>query len=290
MRPLRHSVLYMPADRPKLFEKVEKIAADSVIFDLEDAVAPHAKIQAREALRSYFSENPNSRKERIIRINGVDTEHFTEDLLTARKCMPDAIAIPKLNTAEDARKIRAMLDQSDTPKSLQLWGMLETAQAIINHVDLTNHHKSGLECLILGANDLTLETSMKAGANRGNHLPWMVNILMAGKAGGVAIIDSVYNHFTDEAGLAKEARQAAELGFDGKSCIHPKQIEIINKCFAPADKDIQKARNIKAAFDLPENQDKGAIQLDGAMVERLHLIEAEKLLTLYHAIKTREQT
>ncbi len=290
MRQLRHSVLYMPSDKPKLFHKVEGLASDSVIFDLEDAVAPNAKQTAREHLRTYFNDNPNSRKERIIRINGSETEYFTEDLLTARKCMPDAILVPKLNAAEEARKVRAMLDQSDTPKSLQLWGMLETAKAVVNHVELTDQAQSGLECLILGTNDLILETGIKAGLNRQNHLPWIVNVLMAAKAGHVSILDGVYNNFADEKGLAQEATHAAELGFDGKSCIHPKQVAIINSCFAPSDAEIERARNIQMAFERPENNDKGALNLDGAMVERLHLDEALKLLARLEAIQMRDQT
>lgn len=287
MTKLRHSALYMPADRPKIFTKVETVPADMVIFDLEDAVAPSQKEQAREHLRDYFTENPKSRKERIIRINALDTEYFTEDLLCARKCAPDGILIPKINAPDEVQQVRLMLGETDAPETIKLWAMLETAQGVLNVQSLANHAQSGLEGLILGTNDLTLETGLMAGQNRQNHRPWMVQAILAAKAGGTLLLDGVYNNFSDDDGLRDEASQARDLGFEGKTAIHPKQITIINDCFAPDSTDVDRANAIKTAFDQPENADKGAIQLNGGMVERLHLNQALKTLSLADAIKQR---
>lgn len=287
MTKLRHSALYMPADQAKIFAKVETVAADMVIFDLEDAVAPSQKEQARENLRDYFSAYPNSRKERLIRINALETDYFTEDLLCARKCAPDGILIPKINTADEARQIRLMLGETDAPETITLWAMLETAQGVLNVHNLANPHRSGLEGLILGTNDLTLETGMMAGPNRQNHLPWMVQCVLAAKANGTTLLDGVYNNFSDDKGLGEEASQACGLGFEGKTAIHPKQIAIINDCFAPDSTSIDRANAIKQAFDQPENADKGAIQINGEMIERLHLNQALKTLALINAIKQR---
>lgn len=287
MTKLRHSALYMPADKPKIFTKVESVAADIVIFDLEDAVAPNQKEQAREYLRDYFNTTPSSRKERLIRINALDTEYFTEDLLCARKCTPDGILIPKINRIEEMAQIRQVMGETDAPETIKLWAMIETAQAVLNIQSLANNAKSGLLGLILGTNDLTLETGLLAGPNRQNHLSWMVQTILAAKAGGTKVLDGVYNNFSYDDGLIAEAHQARDLGFDGKTAIHPRQIEIINDCFAPDSTVVDRAHAIKKAFEHPENTNKGAIQLDGEMVERLHLNQALKILSLAEAIKHR---
>lgn len=278
---LRRSVLYVPADNERALAKSHNLDADCLIYDLEDAVAPEAKAQARENLRKHFADHPHARAERAIRINALSTEFGTEDLMCARACQPDAIVLPKVNMSRDILELSDALDEMDTPEDLQIFAMIETAKGILNIGDIADvSDASGgrLSCFIVGLNDLITETQINAEHARQHAHSWLMQILLAARAGTIDVIDSVYNDFRDTDGFNSECFSAVEMGFDGKSLIHPSQIQATNLAFMPNESELIEADAIVSAFRLPENQTKGVISLNGKMVERLHLVQAEALL------------
>lgn len=288
---LRRSVLYVPGDRPRAVAKAETLAADAVIFDLEDAVAPVAKPDARETVRAHFAAIPASGRERVIRINALSTPWGTEDLLAARAAMPDAILIPKADDAADILAVADALDEADAPKTMRLWAMIETPRAVLNALaiaDLARQSDSRLDCLVVGPNDLAKDAGMSGAAIRQNLHPLLMQIAMAAKAGGVSVLDGVFNDHTDQKGLAAECRQGAQMGFDGKTLIHPSQIASANEAFAPDPEDVERARRLVGAFASEENAGKGVIAFEGSMAELLHLKQAERLLARAAAAAQRE--
>jgi len=289
---LRRSVLYVPGDRPRAVFKSETLEADAVIFDLEDAVAPEAKADAREAVRAHFAAIPASDRERVIRINALSTPWGTEDLLAARAAMPDAILIPKADDVADVLAVADGLDQADTPETMRLWAMIETPRAVLNALaiaDLAGQSGSRLDCMVVGPNDLAKEAGMSGATVRQNLLPLLMQVVMAAKAGGASVLDGVFNDHTDEAGCAAECRQGAEMGFDGKTLIHPAQIAPANAAFVPAAEEIGRAERLVAAFASEGNAGKGVITFEGSMAELLHLKQAERLLARAAAAAQRKR-
>lgn len=279
MRP-RRSVLYVPAANAKAMPKAETLACDAIIFDLEDAVAPSAKPLARVQLEEHFARYPSSVRERVIRINGSSTEWWEEDLKAAIGCRPDALLLPKAETAEQIIGLRGLMHAAGGG-SIPIWAMCETPLALVNIREITMlgaEEKIGLACLIAGTNDLAKETGLDPVKGRQTMLTWLSQAVIHAKAFGIDIIDGVYNDFRDLDGLAVECRDAADRGFDGKTLIHPSQIDEANKAFAPSDAEIEYARIIVDAFETPENHDKGVISINGKMVERLHAELAKRLL------------
>ncbi len=277
----RRSVLYVPASNSKALAKVASLAADSVIFDLEDAVAPDVKDDARELLRNYFLEHPTSTTERIIRINALASEWGAEDLLAARACRPDAILLPKVQTPKDVMNVAEVLEDTDASENIRLWAMIETPRGILNGeaiAELGLRSTARLDCLVVGTNDIAKETGTKLTKGRAVIMTWLMQIVLCAKAGQLDVIDGVYNDFADLDGFAAECLEALQMGFDGKTLIHPSQIETANAAFLPDASSVTEARAIVAAFDRPENSDKGVIALSGKMVERLHLDAARKIL------------
>lgn len=280
IRP-RRSVLYVPAASEKALAKAPSLEADAIIFDLEDSVAPAAKPQARERLRDWFDANPQTRFERIIRINSLHSEWGTEDLLAARACKPDAVLLPKVETPQDILDATRALEETDAADHIRIWAMIETPRGILNAdeiAELGRRSTARLDCFVIGPNDIARETGVTPGPGRQFLMPWLMQILLCGKAGQLDVLDGVYNDFRDEGGFAAECAQGAAMGFDGKTLIHPSQIEAANRHFAPAPEKLAEARAIAAAFREPENANKGVISLNGRMVERLHLDMAEKLI------------
>tara|TARA_Y100000815_G_scaffold107521_3_gene96307 strand:+ start:83665 stop:84564 length:900 start_codon:yes stop_codon:yes gene_type:complete len=283
-RPLRprRSVLYVPAANEKAVAKSETLACDAVIYDLEDAVAPAAKDEARERLRDHFKAYRNSPHERIIRINALSSEFGPEDFLAARACKPDALLIPKVDVPRDIGDVADMLAETDAADTIRLWAMMETPKAILNAAKIAEWGEtpgSRLDCLVIGANDLAKDLRLP-GPGRAELMPLMMELIVAARAFGLDIIDAVFNAFRDEEGFAAECAQAAAMGFDGKTLIHPMQIEGANAAFGVSAEREAIAAAIVAAFDRPENRDAGVIGLDGRMVERLHLEEARRTLAL----------
>lgn len=290
---LRRSVLYVPGDRPRAVSKAETLAADAIIFDLEDAVAPGAKADARETVRAHFAAFPASDRERVIRINALSTPWGTEDVLAARAAMPDAILIPKADDVADVLAVADALDETDAAETMRLWAMIETPRGVLNApaiADLSRQSGARLDCLVVGTNDLAKEAGM-AGATARQHLhAWLMQIVLAAKAGGAGVLDGVFNDHKDAAGCAAECRQGAEMGFDGKTLIHPAQIAPANAAFAPAAEDIERARRLVAAFASDDNAGKGVIAFEGSMAELLHLKQAERLLARAAAAAQRERS
>ncbi|RUW58027.1 CoA ester lyase [Mesorhizobium sp. M7A.F.Ca.US.008.03.1.1] len=288
----RRSVLYIPASNDKALTKIAQLACDAVIIDLEDAVAPADKIAAREKLAGIFAGHPvanhsGRRCEMIVRINALVSEWGADDLLAAASCEPDGILLPKVDTPRDLLEAGDMLDDNFAPDSVKLWAMIETPKAMLNIgaiAELGRDPASRLSCFVAGTNDLVKETGILATPDRRYLVPWLMQMVLAARAGGIDMLDGVFNDFRDLDAFTHECTEAAAMGFDGKSLIHPAQVEAANRAFAPSTEAVAEARSVKEAFALAENTGKGVIALNGRMVERLHLAQAEKLLAKAAAI------
>ena len=278
---LRRSVLFVPASNERAIAKIASLACDAVIFDLEDAVAPEAKATARESLRAWFSSRPQGGPECIIRINPLASEWGAEDLAAASACKADAILLPKIDTPRDIHDVDDALDEADAPEELRLWVMIETAKALLNIGALAEFGRdraARLDCFVAGTNDLIAETGIMATPDRRYLAPWLMQMVLSARAGGLDILDGVSNDFSDLDGFGRECAEAAAMGFDGKTLIHPAQIDAANRAFSPSEEKRAAAEKFVAAFTLPENAAKAVISIDGRMVERLHLAQAERLL------------
>lgn len=288
----RRSVLYVPASNDKALVKIAQLACDSMIIDLEDAVAPADKIAAREKLAGIFARRPvanhyGRRCEMIVRVNALSSEWGADDLLAAAKFEPDGILLSKVATPRDILEVGDVLDDNFAPDSMKLWAMIETPKAMLNIgaiAELGRDPASRLNCFVAGTNDLVKETGVLATPDRRYLVPWLMQMVLAARAGGIDMLDGVSNDFRDPDAFARECTEAAAMGFDGKTLIHPAQIDAANRAFAPGSEALAEARAVKDAFALPENAGKGVIALNGRMVERLHLAQAEKLLAKAAAI------
>jgi citrate lyase subunit beta / citryl-CoA lyase len=286
IRP-RRSVLYMPGSNARALEKAREIAADALILDLEDAVAPDAKALARDQVCAAVKAGGYGRRELVIRLNGTDTPWFEADLAAASEAKPDAILIPKVSSPETLQRIGNQLTGLWADPAIKVWAMIETPLAILDaeriaqaaHVPATR-----LACFVLGTNDLAKETRARFVPGRAPMLPWLTTAILAARTHGIDVVDGVYNDLKDEAGFIAECEQGRDLGFDGKTLIHPAQVAPANAIFAPDESELSRAKAIIAAFQQPENADKGAIQLDGRMVERLHAEMAKRVVALADAI------
>jgi citrate lyase subunit beta / citryl-CoA lyase len=289
IRP-RRSVLYMPGSNARALEKARTLPADALILDLEDAVAPDAKAMAREQVAGSVAQGGFSPREVIIRINAPGTPWHEEDLQAAAKVAPDAILIPKVSTPETLFAIGAELSSLGAPDHVRVWAMIETPLAILHAEAIARAARQAqtrLACFVMGTNDLAKETGARLTPGRVPMMPWLMTALAAARAHGLDIIDGVYNTLSDEAGFYAECEQGRDGGFNGKTLIHPNQIAVANEVFAPSADEVEKARAIIAAFTLPENANKGAIAIDGRMVERLHAEMAAKTVALAQAIAAR---
>ncbi|MBZ9770198.1 CoA ester lyase [Mesorhizobium sp. CA6] len=277
----RRSVLYIPASNDKAFAKLGSLACDAVIIDLEDAVLPAGKKAARDKIAGILAARPERRCEMVVRINPLASEWGTDDLLAVAKAEPDGILLPKIATPRDILEAGDLLDDNFAPDSVKLWAMVETPKALLNIgaiAELGRDPASRLACFVTGTNDLVKATGILATPDRRYLMPWLMQLVLAARAGGLDVIDGVANDFCDLDAFAPECADGAAMGFDGKSLIHPAQIEPANRAFSPSPERLAAARAIREAFARPENAGKGVIALDGRMVERLHLAEAEKLL------------
>ncbi|MGU3400546.1 HpcH/HpaI aldolase/citrate lyase family protein [Brucellaceae bacterium D45D] len=284
MKPIarpRRSVLFVPAANPRALEKSLTLDADCVIYDLEDSVAPEAKASARAALRDHFTAHPKANFERIVRVNGAETPWGKEDMTVTSGVGADAILLPKVERPQDIIDAANRLDRHDADPKMAVWAMIETARGILNADEIaTLGHRSAarLQAFVVGPNDLAQQTGVRLDVGRTYLVPWLMQIVLTARAGGLTVLDGVYNDFRNGEGFADECAQGAAMGFDGKTLIHPNQIEAANRAFSPDEAEIAYAHAVVAAFALPENADKGVISLDGKMVERLHLSIAERLL------------
>ena len=291
VRP-RRSVLYMPGSNPRALEKARELPADVLILDLEDAVAPEAKLQARDAVVKAIQQGFGDR-EVLVRINGLDTRWWVEDIDAAASARPDAVLVPKVSSPRQLQDLAARLVDMGTDPHVRVWAMMETPLAMLNVGDIAAaalDSETRLAGFVMGTNDLAKDTRARLVAGRAPMLPWLMNCLAAARAYGLDILDGVYNDIGDAAGFAAECRQARDLGFDGKTLIHPRQIEPCKEAFSPTAEEVDAARKIIAAFDLPENENKAVIQIDGRMIERLHAEMARRTVAIADAIaKSRQQ-
>lgn len=275
----RRSVLYLPASNARAIEKARGLAADVIILDLEDAVAPDAKEQAREAAVTAVAEGGFAAREVAIRANGLDTEWGARDLEAIAGSTADAALVPKIGTPDDISRYNAAL--TNAHPDMQLWAMIETCRAVGNLDALTAMSASTrLSLWVLGLNDLAKEMRAQATPDRVVFQPILSLAVCAARSHDVAVIDGVCNEFRDLDLFRAEAEQGAMFGFDGKSLIHPAQVEVCNQVFSPSDDEVAWARAVIAAFASPENAGKGAIQVDGKMAELLHLEQARRTLAM----------
>jgi citrate lyase subunit beta / citryl-CoA lyase len=289
IRP-RRSALYMPGSNARALEKARDIPADALILDLEDAVAPDMKTQAREQVVAAVSTGGYGHREVVIRTNAPGTPWFEADIEAAAEAKPDAILIPKVSSPETLQRVGARLIALRAPANIAVWAMIETPLAVLNAEIIARAAQdpaTRLACFVLGTNDLAKETRARFVPGRATMLPWLVTAILAARAYGIDVLDGVCNNLKDEAGYHAECEQGRDLGFDGKTLIHPGQVAAANRTFAPSEAEITQARSILAAFSLPENAGKGAIQLDGRMVELLHAEMARRTVALAEAIAAR---
>jgi citrate lyase subunit beta / citryl-CoA lyase len=291
VRP-RRSVLYMPGSNARALEKARELPVDAVILDLEDAVAPDAKGIARDLIKKTVQKGGFGDREVLVRINGLDTRWWVDDLHAVADCRPDAVLVPKVSDPHQLQDLAARIVDMGTDPHIRVWAMMETPLAMLNVAGIAaaaHDSETRLSGFVMGTNDLAKDTRARIVAGRAPMLPWLSNCVAAARAFGLDILDGVYNDLGNAEGFVEECRQARDLGFDGKTLIHPKQIEACNEVFSPAPGEVAAARKIIAAFDLPENQGKGVIQIEGRMVERLHADMARQTVEIADMIARREQ-
>ena len=277
----RRSALYLPASNPRAIEKARTLACDVVILDLEDAVGPDAKAEARALAVEAARAGGFGGREVVIRVNGLDTPWGADDLAAVSKAAPDALLIPKVSTPEDFAPYAGA--------NVPLWAMIETCAAVfaldaLGRASAASH----VGTWVIGSNDLAKEMRCRPGPDRAPLAPALALSVMAARAHGVAILDGVWNDIADLEGLARECAQGADFGFDGKTVIHPGHLAAANHAFSPDSDAVAWARTVAAAFDLPENTGKGVLKIEGRMVERLHLAQARRLIAVAEAIAAHE--
>jgi citrate lyase subunit beta/citryl-CoA lyase len=286
IRP-RRSVLYMPGSNPRAMEKAKTLPIDAVILDLEDSVAPDAKAEARKTVVDMVQGGGFGRREVFVRTNAADTAWFGEDVQAAVAASPDVILVPKVSSAQALEEIGRRLADLKADPRIKVWAMIETPLAIFNIHDIAAVAQNPLTRLggfVMGVNDLSKESRVRIVPGRGPMTGWLANCVLAAHAYGIDIVDGVYNALSDLEGFKRECVEGRDLGFDGRTLIHPNQIDICNAVYSPSQEEVALARKMIAAFDLPENKAKGVVQIDGRMVERLHAEMARRTVAIAEAI------
>ena len=275
----RRSALYLPASNAKAIAKARTLPADIVILDLEDAVAPEAKAEARAAAVAAVREGGFGHRELAIRVNGIDTPWGAEDLAAVAGSGVDAVLVPKVSAPGDILRYESLL--APAPPALRLWAMIETCTCVAElHAIAATVHTTRLALFIMGTNDLAREMRARLTPGRTPFLPFLSMAVAAARAHGLAVLDGVCNEFRDLAAFRAEAEQGLLFGFDGKTLIHPDQVAPCNAVFSPGEEELAWAQAVIAAFALPENAGKGAIRVEGKMAELLHLEQARQLVAI----------
>lgn len=277
----RRSVLYMPSSNAKALEKAKTLPIDSVIFDLEDAVAPDAKPAARDAAAAAVRSGEYGRRELTIRVNSIGTEWHDDDIAAAAQAGPDGIVVPKVNSADEVRSLVAAIEAAGAPEHTRLWAMIETPQAIFDVREIAAASER-LAVLVMGTNDLVKELYAEHVPGRAPVLTSLSLAVLAARAAGVAILDGVYNDVKDADGFLAECAQGRQFGFDGKTLIHPGQVEGANEAFAPSEQAIADARGILQAW--ADGKGSGVVTYNGRMIENLHVESARRTLSIADAI------
>ena len=286
IRP-RRSLLFMPGSNARALEKARNLPADGIILDLEDSVAPEAKAIARDQIAQAIAAGGFGKREVLIRVNALDSPCWMDDITMAGKARPDGILVPKISSAEDFTAIARCLRDVDADASIRVWAMIETVRAVLHVEELaaaSRNFEVRLAGFVFGPNDISRETRIRMLPGRAAMIPMITQCILATRAYGLEILDGPYSDISNVNGFALECAQGRDLGFDGKTLIHPGQIETCNAIFTPPAEEIAQARKIIAAFEQPENAARGAIRLDGQMVERLHAEMARRTLAIADAI------
>ena len=280
-RPLR-SILYMPAANARALEKAQSIPADGIIFDLEDAVAPDAKATAREQACSAATSGLYGNRILTIRCNGLDTPWGADDITAASSAGPAAIVIPKVSGVSALAEVARHMDAAGAPDHTQIWAMVETPRAIFSVREIAAFER--VSVLVMGTNDLAKELRAQMVPSRAPLIPHLATALLAAREAGRAILDGVYNDVRNADGFAVEARQGFEMGFDGKTLVHPSQVEPTNDIWAPSADEIDYARRVIDAFEHASAEGRGVATVDGRMIENLHVENARRTLAVASAI------
>ncbi|MDF1730719.1 MAG: CoA ester lyase [Minwuia sp.] len=282
VRP-RRSVLYMPGSNTRAMEKAKTIAADAIILDLEDAVSPDAKATARQQIVDALAAGGYGKREMIVRINGLDTPWGADDMAAIAKSGADAILVPKINDAETVQGLVAAMDKAGAPASMALWCMMETPIGILNAQSI-GAASDRVAVWVMGTNDIAKDTGAHHTPMR---LPMVTALgicMLAARAYGIQILDGVYNDIKDDDGFRDICQQGLEMGFDGKTLIHPSQVAPCNEVFSPTEAQLEMAARIVAGFEEAQREGKGVVTVDGRMIENLHVEQAKKQLALAAAV------
>lgn len=279
----RRSVLYMPGSKARALDKARTIAADALIFDLEDAVAPSEKVAARQMIVDTMAEGGYGERELIIRINGLDTEWGAEDLVAAAKAAPDAILIPKTESGQMVAFASERIIAAGAPERTAVWAMMETPRGFLNAAEIADAHPR-LAAMVMGTNDLISELRAEFTPDRAPIQTALSMCVLAARAAGIACIDGVYNAFRDDDGLRAECNSGRAMGFDGKTLIHPTQVGIANDIFGPSENEIALANEQVEAFEAAEAAGQGVAVVNGKIVENLHVETAKRLIAEADAI------
>jgi citrate lyase subunit beta/citryl-CoA lyase len=286
IRP-RRSLLFMPGSTARALEKARTLPVDGLILDLEDAVAPDAKAVARDQIAQAVVARGFGKREVLIRINALDTPWWIDDLTMAGKAKPDGILVPKISSVADLTAIADRLSDINADQSIRVWAMIETARAILDADKIAAASRDSemrLAGFVFGPNDISRETRIRMKPGRAEMIPMITHCILATRAHGLEILDGPYSDIQNIDGFAAECAQGLDLGFDGKTLIHPSHIAACNEIFTPPAEEVELARRIIAAFQQPANAGRGAIQLDGRMVERLHADMARRTIAIADAI------
>jgi citrate lyase subunit beta/citryl-CoA lyase len=287
---LKRSVLAMPGSNARALEKGKTLPADVLMFELEDGVAETAKDMARSQVVAAVRGGGYGARQIVVRVNMRESQWYAADIAAVAPAGPDAVVIPKVNSRDDILRAAADLAAAGAPAHTRLWAMIETPRALFDIEKIASaadDPDSRLDALVLGPNDIAKSTRARLTPGRPALVAWLSASVLAARVHNIDIVDGIYNDFNDEAGLRREAEQGRDFGFDGKMLIHPAQIGPVNEIFAPSVAEVDFARRIIAIFDLPENADKGVVQIGGRMVERLHLDGARRTLALVEAAERR---
>ncbi len=280
----------MPGSNARAIEKARGLPVDAIILDLEDSIAPEGKAAARRQVADAVAAGGFGKREVAIRINGLDTSWWLDDIDAVAKARPDAVLVPKVSSASHLENVAERLVDISADRKICVWAMMETPLAMLGAGEIAAAAadvETRLAVFVMGTNDLAKDTRTRITPGRGPMLPWLMNCVAAARAFGLDILDGVYNDLRDAEGFTRECGEARDMGFDGKTLIHPSQIEPCNAAFSPSAEEIAEAGRIIGVFDLPENRDKGVVALDGRMVERLHLAMARRTVAIAQAIEAR---
>ena len=281
----RRSVLYMPAANQRALEKAKDIPADALIFDLEDAVAPDSKELAREQACNAAASSDYGNRELTIRCNGLDTPWGREDILAAAEAAPSAVVIPKVDGPEYLAEVSEVLDEGGAPAATEIWAMVETPAGILCVDQIAQFERTAV--LVMGTNDMAKELRASITQDRHALLPYLAMCLLAARAADVGILDGVYNDIKNEEGFEQVCRQGAEMGFDGKTLIHPSQVAPTNESFSPSLDELEFHQRVIEEFEAAQNEGRGVLTVDGKMIENLHVDDARRAIAMAEAIAER---